>query len=62
MRFLDAQNAGTIDQLFATLARDLEQVNAVTLLERAWLSRDDLRARVDAVLDAFRARGGRVVG
>ena len=62
MRFLDAENAGTVDQLFANLVRDLDQVNAVTLLDRAWLSRDDLRARVDAVLDAFLARGGRVIG
>jgi hypothetical protein len=60
MRFLDAQNDGAVDQLFANLARDLDQVNAVTLVDPSWLSRDDLRARVDAVLDAFRARGGRV--
>ena len=62
MRVLDAENAGTVEQLFANLARDLDQVDAVTLVDRAWLSRDDLRARVDAALDAFRARGGRVVG
>lgn len=60
MRFLDAQNDDAVDQLFANLARDLDQVNAVTLVDPSWLSRDDLRARVDAVLDAFRARGGRV--
>jgi hypothetical protein len=34
----------------------------VTLVETTWLSRDDLRARVNAVLGAFRARGGRVSG
>jgi hypothetical protein len=60
MRFLDAQNAGTTDQLFANLTRDLEQVTSVTLADRSWLARDDLRVRVDAVLDAFRRRGGRV--
>jgi hypothetical protein len=60
MRFLDAQNDGTTDQLFANLTRDLDQVKSVTLVDRSWLAREDLRARVDAVLDAFRARGGRV--
>jgi hypothetical protein len=62
MRFIDAENAGTIDRLFDNLSRDLAQVRAVTLVDTTWLSRDDLRARVDAVLDAFRARGGRVSG
>jgi len=60
MRFLDAENDGTTERLFANLASDLDQVSAVTLVDRAWLSRDDLRTRVDAVLDTFRARGGRV--
>jgi hypothetical protein len=60
MRFLDAQNDGTLDQLFANLARDLDQVTSVTLVDRSWLSRDDLRVRVDEILDAFRRRGGRV--
>jgi hypothetical protein len=60
MRFVDAQNSGTLDQLFANLGRDLDQVTSVRLVDRAWLSRDDLRGRVEAVLDRFRARGGRV--
>jgi hypothetical protein len=60
MRFLDAQNDGTTDQLFANLRRDLEQVESVKLVDRSWLSRDDLRVRVDDVLDAFQRRGGRV--
>jgi len=60
MRFLDAENAGTVDRLFEHLARDLSQVGRVTLADPSWLSRADFRARVDAVLDAFRARGGRV--
>ena len=60
MRFLDAEHDGTTDQLFANLARDLDQVSAVTLVDPSWLSRVDLRARVDAALGAFRARGGRV--
>jgi hypothetical protein len=60
MRFIDAQNDGTVDALFANLARDLAQVRAVKLADRSWLSRADLRTRVDEVLDAFRRRGGRV--
>ena len=60
MRFLDAEDAGTTDQLFANLARDLDQITALTLVDPSWLSRDDLRVRVAAVLDAFRGRGGRV--
>jgi hypothetical protein len=61
MRFIDAENAGTIDRLFDNLARDLAQVRAVTLVDRSWLGRDDLRARVDAALDTFRASGGRIL-
>jgi hypothetical protein len=60
MRFLDAENTGTVARLFDNLAHDLSQVNTVTVTERSWLARDDFRARVDGVLDAFRARGGRV--
>jgi hypothetical protein len=60
MRFLDAQNDGTTDQLFANLTRDLDQVTSVKLVDRSWLSRDDLRARVDDVLGAFQRRGGRI--
>ena len=60
MRFLDAENAGSVDRLFENLARDLAQVNRVSLADPSWLARDDFRSRVDAVLDAFRARGGRV--
>ncbi len=60
MRFLDADSESTRDQLFQNLARDLAQVGSVRLVDRSWLARDDFRARVDAVLDAFRARGGRV--
>ncbi len=60
MRFLDAENAGTVDRLFENLARDLAQVDRVTLAEPSWLARDDFRVRIDAALDTFRARGGRV--
>ena len=60
MRFVDAQNDGTVDLLFANLARDLDRVRSIALRDPSWLSGDDLRARVDAALEVFRARGGRV--
>ncbi len=60
MRFVDAQNDGTVDLLFGNLARDLDRVKSVALRDPSWLSGDELRARVDAALDAFCARGGRV--
>jgi hypothetical protein len=60
MRFIDAENDGTVDALFANLARDLAQVRAVRLIDRSWLARPDLRARVEEALDVFRRRGGRV--
>ena len=60
MRFIDAENDGTVDALFANLARDLAQVKAVRLTDRSWLARPDVRARVDEALDGFQRRGGRV--
>ena len=61
MRFIDAENDGTVDALFENLARDLAQVKAVRLTGRPWLCRPDLRARVEEALDGFQRRGGRVV-
>ncbi len=60
MRFLDAENAGTVDRLFENLARDLAQVRSVRMTDPSWLARDDFRVRVDTVIDAFRSSGGRV--
>lgn len=60
MRFIDAENDGTVDALFAHLARDLAQVKAVRLTGRSWLARPDLRVRVDEALDGFQRRGGRI--
>jgi hypothetical protein len=60
MRFLDSQLDGTTARLFENLAADLRQVRAVRLTEIAWLSRADLKAELDLVLDAFRSAGGRV--
>ena len=60
MRFLDSQMDGTSAQLFENLAADLRKVNAVRLADTTWLSRADLKRRLDPVLDTFRASGGRV--
>ena len=60
MRFLDSQTDGTTAQLFENLAADLRKVNAVCLTDTSWLARADLKAELDAVLDVFRSRGGRV--
>jgi hypothetical protein len=60
MRYLDSQMDGTMAQLFEHLAGDLRGVSAVRLTETSWLARADLKARLDAVLDAFRTGGGRI--
>ena len=62
MRYLDAQIDGTTRQLFDQLAADLRGATAVRLTETAWLSRAELKADLDRVLDAFKAAGGRVAG
>jgi hypothetical protein len=60
MRFLDSQLDGTTAQLFENLAGDLRKVTTVRLTDTSWLARADLKARLDAVLDEFRAAGGEV--
>jgi hypothetical protein len=60
MRYLDSQIDGTTPQLFDHLAGDLRGVTALRLTETSWLARADLKAQLDAVLDAFKAAGGRI--
>src|SRR5207244_4758103 len=60
MRFLDSQMNGTTAQLFDNLAADLRKVTVIRLADTTWLARADLKERLDTVLDAFRAAGGRV--
>jgi hypothetical protein len=60
MRYLDSQIDGTTPQLFERLAGDLRAVSTVRLTQRSWLARADLNAQLEAVLDAFRAGGGRI--
>jgi hypothetical protein len=60
MRFLDSQADDTTSQLFEQLAADLRRTPIVHLTETAWLSRAELRSRLDGVLAAFEAAGGRI--
>jgi hypothetical protein len=60
MRYLDSQIDGTTTQLFDRLAGDLRGVSTVRLTETSWLARVDLKAQLEAVLDGFRAGGGRI--
>jgi hypothetical protein len=60
MRLLDAQADGTTSQLFDQLAADLRRTATVHLTETAWLSRAELRSRLEGVLAAFKAAGGRI--
>jgi len=61
MRYVDAESAETKAALFDVLARDLDATTRLRLTDTSWLSCDDLRERLDAVLARFRGRGGRVL-
>ena len=60
MRCVDAEADASMPRLFANLERELRSVTALQLTDTEWLSRDDLRSRLDRVLDTFRARGGEI--
>ena len=60
MRYVDARNDGTIRELFDRLAGDLRGVTVVRLTDTSWLAADGLQTQLDVVLEAFRARGGRI--
>ena len=53
-------DARTADQLFADLELELRGVDVVRVVDRSWLGAGDLEGRLDAVLDAVRARGVQV--
>jgi hypothetical protein len=50
MRYVDAEADGTTDELFDRLSCDLRGVGAVRLTDTSWLSCEDLKKRLDAVL------------
>jgi sugar/nucleoside kinase (ribokinase family) len=51
---------GTTEQLFAEVARRLQDADVVRIVDAAWLARDDFRERVESLLGMVRARGGHV--
>ena len=53
-------DALTTDRLFADLEQELRGVDVVRLVDQSWLGAGDFEGRLDAVLDAVRARGVRV--
>jgi hypothetical protein len=61
MRYVDARADGAADRLFDALAADLGEVQTVRLTDTSWLSCDELKVRLDRVLERFRAAGGRVL-
>jgi hypothetical protein len=50
----------TTDDIFHALEDDLTDVQTLRLLEPEWLESMPDRARLDRIVAAFRARGGRV--
>jgi uncharacterized protein YecT (DUF1311 family) len=62
MRFVDAELNESVPALFDDLERQLQSASIVRLTGTAWLARPDLKRRLDAVLHAFRSRGGVVEG
>ena len=50
----------TVDELFQGLERDLEAVDVLRVVDTRWLASEELRQRLQATLDRFRARGGQV--
>lgn len=48
------------DELFSALDHELHQVGRLRVMESEWLASTNLGDRVEPLLAAFRARGGRV--
>ena len=61
MRYVDARLPRRRERLFDQLRKDLAGVDALRIVDREWLSDEDLRSRIRALLEALRARGVRIV-
>ncbi len=61
MKYLDARIDGATADLFARLNEELRGARELRLVDTTWLAQEDLRQQLEPVLDAFRARGGRLV-
>src|SRR2546427_393831 len=59
MRYLDSTLDGTTPQFLQEIEQRLSGITSVRLTDSVWLSSDELKP-VASLLDAFRARGGRI--
>ncbi len=59
MRYLDSTLDGTTSQFLSNIEQRLSGVTSLRLIDSAWLLSDELKP-VASMLDAFRARGGRI--
>ena len=59
MRYVDSTVEGTTSHFFGKLQESLATVTSLRLIEPSWLSCDELEP-VQSMLEAFRARGGRI--
>ena len=50
----------SVEQLFGEIERDLEQADVLRISEPEWLATEPLGQTVEALIAAFRARGGKV--
>lgn len=59
MRYVDSTMDGSTAQLFEDIERSLSSLTSLRLTDPSWLSCDELTP-VQTILEAFRARGGRI--
>jgi hypothetical protein len=50
----------TVQQLFADIARDVDDADVLRLTHTEWLTEEEFRHEVTTLVDAVRGRGGRV--
>ena len=60
MTFVEARMNGSTAPLLARLAKQSARARRMRLQETTWLAREDFRAALQPVLDAFESRGGTV--
>lgn len=60
MKYCDSQLDNSTQELFERLEVELRGVDNLHLMDTAWLTCQDFRARLDPLLNSVRTRGGRV--
>lgn len=50
-----------VEELFRALEGDLRGADVVKVVEIGWLASDDLRQRLESILERFRSTGGQVL-